>query len=134
MSILTGAGLDDAQRESFVMNTALVVQRWSRIHARRRGLLQGLQVQAAVHRITAHGHGGGHGVEVRVLVVLVGQIAVHDQAEYRGLHPADRQHALHALGRRGEAIGAGHVEAVELVGNAARAATLGQPVEVAVVA
>ncbi|MCY1448540.1 hypothetical protein D9M71_652170 [compost metagenome] len=73
-------------------------------------------------------------MEVRVLMVPVGQIAVYDQAENRGLHPADRQHALQALGRRGEAVGAGHVEAVELVGNAARAATLGQPMEVAVVA
>ncbi|RMQ18673.1 hypothetical protein ALQ08_200148 [Pseudomonas syringae pv. delphinii] len=90
--------------------------------------------EAALRTTATKGQACRNRVVKRTGVTLVGQVAVHDQTQDRGLDTAHRQHAFNALGPTGQGAGAGHVEPVQLVADAAGQSFLEQAVKLAVVA
>ncbi len=66
-------------------------------------------------------------------MAFVGQIAVDDQAEDRGLYTAYRQHAFDTLDLSRQRTCAGHIETVQLITDAAGQSFLVQAEELAII-
>ncbi|RMU76895.1 hypothetical protein ALP24_05669 [Pseudomonas syringae pv. aptata] len=90
--------------------------------------------EAGLRTTATKGQACRNRVVKRTGVTLVGQVAVHDQSQNRGLYATYRQHAFDALGPTGQGAGAGHVEPVQLITDAAGQCLLEQTVKLAVVA